>query len=66
MPRQTRKQRPTSEKKSDEEVADSPAPDPKATGEQLKQDIDEILDEIEAVLDTSAEFVSQYVQKGGQ
>lgn len=35
--------------------------------EQLRSDTDEILDEIDGVLEANAEeFVSQYIQKGGQ
>ena len=37
------------------------------TGEKLKADIDDLLDEIDGVLETNAEdFVRSYVQKGGQ
>lgn len=37
------------------------------TGEKLKADIDDLLDEIDEVLETNAEdFVRSYVQKGGQ
>ncbi|MFI5035269.1 MAG: ubiquitin-like protein Pup [Acidimicrobiales bacterium] len=36
-------------------------------GEQLKADLDELLDEIDDVLEENAEeFVRNYVQKGGQ
>ncbi len=36
-------------------------------GEKLKEDIDDLLDEIDAVLEDNAEeFVRNYVQKGGQ
>ena len=35
--------------------------------EKLKEDIDELLDEIDSVLEENAEeFVRSYVQKGGQ
>lgn len=38
-----------------------------ATGEKLKADIDDLLDEIDEVLETNAEdFVRSYVQKGGE
>ncbi|MEO6987161.1 MAG: ubiquitin-like protein Pup [Aquihabitans sp.] len=48
-----------------ETVADAPAPT--ETGEKLKADIDDLLDEIDDVLETNAEdFVRSYVQKGGQ
>jgi ubiquitin-like protein Pup len=37
------------------------------TTEQLKHDLDDILDEIDAVLEQNAEeFVKAYVQKGGE
>jgi ubiquitin-like protein Pup len=36
-------------------------------GDQLKADLDELLDEIDEVLEENAEeFVRNYVQKGGQ
>ena len=35
--------------------------------EQLKSDMDDLLDEIDEVLETNAEdFVKSYIQKGGQ
>ena len=38
-----------------------------ALGEELKKDLDELLDEIDEVLQENAEqFVSEYVQKGGE
>lgn len=37
------------------------------SGERLKADIEDILDEIDGVLESNAEeFVRNYVQKGGQ
>lgn len=37
------------------------------TGDKLKADLDDLLDEIDDVLETNAEeFVKSYVQKGGQ
>ena len=37
------------------------------SGEKLKADLDDLLDEIDDVLETNAEeFVKSYVQKGGQ
>ena len=36
-------------------------------GEQLKSDLDDLLDEIDEVLEENAEeFVKNYVQKGGE
>jgi ubiquitin-like protein Pup len=41
--------------------------DTTARGEKLKEEMDEILDEIDTVLEENAEeFVKSYVQKGGQ
>ena len=38
-----------------------------AASQQLKDDLDDLLDEIDEVLDTNAEeFVKNYVQKGGE
>lgn len=37
------------------------------SGEKLKSDMDDLLDEIDEVLETNAEdFVKSYIQKGGQ
>jgi prokaryotic ubiquitin-like protein Pup len=38
-----------------------------AKGEKLKEEMDDILDEIDSVLEENAEeFVKSYVQKGGE
>jgi ubiquitin-like protein Pup len=38
-----------------------------ATGEKLKAELDDLLDEIDEVLEDNAEeFVRNYVQKGGE
>ena len=43
------------------------APATSETGEKLKADIDDLLDEIDEVLESNAEdFVRSYVQKGGE
>jgi len=43
------------------------APASTETGEKLKAELDDLLDEIDEVLETNAEdFVKSYVQKGGQ
>ncbi len=48
-----------------EDVADAPAES--SRGEQLKSDLDDLLDEIDDVLEENAEeFVRNYIQKGGQ
>jgi ubiquitin-like protein Pup len=59
---QKKKQAPT---KSDEVVDDVPAKS--ETGEKIKGELDDLLDEIDEVLESNAEdFVKSYVQKGGQ
>ena len=43
------------------------APATTETGDKLKAELDDLLDEIDEVLETNAEdFVKSYVQKGGQ
>jgi ubiquitin-like protein Pup len=50
-----------------DETRDEAAPAVTETGDKLKADIDDLLDEIDGVLETNAEdFVKSYVQKGGQ
>lgn len=64
MAERTQKQKPTPSR-ADEEVVD--APPTTATGDKLKAELDDLLDEIDGVLETNAEdFVKSYVQKGGQ
>ncbi len=59
---QKRKAAPT---RKTEEVSEAPAKS--ESGEKLKAELDELLDEIDDVLETNAEdFVRSYVQKGGQ
>ncbi|MBT4983767.1 MAG: ubiquitin-like protein Pup [Ilumatobacter sp.] len=49
------------------ETPDTAADAVTETGEKIKADIDDLLDEIDDVLETNAEdFVKSYVQKGGQ
>lgn len=49
-----------------EETVDE-APPVAASGDKLKAELDDLLDEIDEVLETNAEdFVRAYVQKGGQ
>ena len=48
------------------EATDEPASD-QGTGERLKGELDDLLDEIDDVLESNAEeFVKGYVQKGGE
>ena len=51
----------------DDEVVQDAAPATSESGEKLKAELDDLLDEIDEVLETNAEeFVKSYVQKGGQ
>jgi len=64
MPEQEhkRKQAPA---KTEEVVDDAPAKS--ESGEKIKAELDDLLDEIDDVLEVNAEeFVKSYVQKGGQ
>ncbi len=55
----------TSSERVDEVVEEVPAST--ATGEKLKAELDDLLDEIDEVLEDNAEeFVRNYVQKGGE
>lgn len=52
-------------RRDEEEVAE--APPSSETGEKLKAELDDLLDEIDEVLESNAEdFVRGYVQKGGE
>jgi len=67
MAEQTRKQKTTPSRTTDDEVVDEAAPAVSESGEKLKAELDDLLDEIDEVLETNAEdFVKSYVQKGGQ
>jgi len=64
MPERERKQRPAPKERVDEEVEDLAPP---KQGEELKEELDDLLDEIDNVLEENAEdFVKSYVQKGGE
>jgi len=66
MPEQVTKKAGTSKQDEHEEHAASASTLAKR-GEHLKADIDDLLDEIDGVLEENAEeFVSSYVQRGGQ
>jgi prokaryotic ubiquitin-like protein Pup len=57
--------RKTTTARETEEVVEAPARS--ESGEKLKAEMDDLLDEIDDVLETNAEdFVKSYVQKGGQ
>ena len=65
MPERERKQKPAPKER--EEVVDAEVAASSERGEKLKEDIDDLLDEIDSVLEDNAEeFVRSYVQKGGQ
>jgi len=65
MSERVHKQQPA--QRRDDAVADEDAPATTETGDKLKTEIDDLLDEIDEVLETNAEeFVKSYVQKGGQ
>ena len=64
MTERTQKQKPTPSR-TEETVEDAPVVS--GTGDKLKADLDDLLDEIDDVLETNAEdFVRSYVQKGGE
>ncbi len=61
-----REQKKKSAPQREDEVTEE-VPATSETGEKLKTDLDELLDEIDEVLETNAEdFVKSYIQKGGQ
>jgi len=65
MAERTQKSKSTTSRENDSTVDDAPAIT--ETGEKLKAELDDLLDEIDEVLETNAEdFVKSYVQKGGQ
>jgi ubiquitin-like protein Pup len=50
-----------------EEVVENPLKTEHKSGEELKAEMDELLDEIDECLEeNAAEFVAGYIQKGGQ
>ncbi len=60
-----REQRRKAAPSEQDQVEDLPAST--ESGEKLKADMDDLLDEIDEVLETNAEdFVKSYIQKGGQ
>ena len=64
MAERTQKQKPVPSR-TDQTVDEAPVV--AATGDKLKAELDDLLDEIDDVLETNAEdFVKSYVQKGGQ
>jgi len=65
MAEREQKKKTTTTERTDEVVEEVPAAS--ATGEKLKAELDDLLDEIDEVLEDNAEeFVRNYVQKGGE
>ena len=65
MAEREQKRKPAPARQDDEEVTE--APPKSASGEKIKAELDDLLDEIDDVLETNAEdFVRSYVQKGGE
>jgi len=65
MAEREQKKKTTTTERSDEVVDEVPATS--ASGEKLKAELDDLLDEIDEVLEDNAEeFVRNYVQKGGE
>jgi len=65
MPERERKQKPTPKER--DEVVEDDVTAGSERGEKLKEDIDDLLNEIDSVLEDNAEeFVRNYVQKGGE
>lgn len=64
MAERIKKQKPTPEQRGDSPQTDTAVG---SSGERLKAELDDLLDEIDSVLEANAEdFVKSYVQKGGQ
>ena len=67
MDKQDRKhesRKPSAPQESEEIQADPKVPE---TGQRLKEEMDDLVDEIDKVLEeNAAEFVKNYVQKGGE
>ena len=52
---------------AEREAETTAAPAVSERGEEIKAELDDLLDEIDEVLETNAEeFVKSYIQKGGQ
>lgn len=68
MAEREHKRKSTSERReATEDVAAEDTAATSGTGDKLKAEMDELLDEIDDVLETNAEeFVKSYIQKGGQ
>ncbi|CAN5681541.1 MAG: ubiquitin-like protein Pup [Acidimicrobiia bacterium] len=66
MAEQKHRSKQTPSRRDDVETTED-APATSESGEKLKAELDDLLDEIDEVLESNAEdFVKSYVQKGGQ
>ena len=66
MAERTQKQKSTTSRTTEPEQT-AEAPPSSASGDRLRAELDDLLDEIDDVLETNAEdFVKSYVQKGGE
>lgn len=66
MAEQQRKSKPTRKSDQDQEAEVAHSSEEESSG-AIKEELDDLLDEIDDVLETNAEeFVKNYVQKGGQ
>ncbi len=64
MPEREQKKKPAPQRRDDEVVEEPQASD---SGDKIKAELDDLLDEIDDVLETNAEdFVKSYIQKGGE
>lgn len=64
MAERIQKSKQTSGSQTEQTVGDHPVSE---SGERLKAELDDLLDEIDDVLESNAEdFVKSYVQKGGE
>ena len=65
MAEREQKKKPAARRDTDDVVEE--VPPASESGEKLKAELDDLLDEIDDVLETNAEdFVKSYIQKGGQ
>lgn len=64
MAERERKQKPAPKERTEAVVEEAA---PAKQGEKIKEELDDLLDEIDSVLESNAEdFVRAYVQKGGE
>jgi ubiquitin-like protein Pup len=65
MPERELKKKPAPQRHVETHVDETPAKS--ESGEKIKAELDDLLDEIDDVLETNAEdFVKSYIQKGGE